>query len=62
MFGSDKPANGSVRDPESGRALNDIKPLVDGIEWLTATDRSAIYEGNARELFSRLTIGRSARP
>ena len=54
LFGSDKPANGSVRDPATGRALNDIKTLLEAIPWLSDTDRGRIYEGNALEVFSRL--------
>jgi OH-DDVA meta-cleavage compound hydrolase len=54
MFGSDKPANGSVIDPRTGRSLNDVKALIDGIEWLTDADRQAIYEGNVRRVYSRL--------
>lgn len=54
LFGSDKPANGSVIDPRTGRSLNDVKALIDSIEWLTDEDRYAIYEGNARRLYSRL--------
>jgi 4-oxalmesaconate hydratase len=53
-FGSDKPANGSVVDPETGRALNDIKPLIEGISWLTDADKYALYEGNALKVYSRL--------
>ena len=56
LFGSDKPANGSAKDPETGRSLNDIKPMIEAIPWLTAEDKAAIYEGNARSLYSRLTI------
>jgi predicted TIM-barrel fold metal-dependent hydrolase len=54
LFGSDKPANGSVIDPATGRSLNDIKPLIDSIPWLSDDDRYAIYEGNARRVYSRL--------
>lgn len=54
LFGSDKPANGSVKDPATGRALNDIRPLIDAISWLTAEDRARVFERNARELFTRL--------
>jgi 4-oxalmesaconate hydratase len=54
MFGSDKPANGSVIDPRTGRSLNDVKPLIDSIAWLTENDRQAIYEGNVRRVYSRL--------
>jgi predicted TIM-barrel fold metal-dependent hydrolase len=56
LFGSDKPANGSVIDPRTGRALNDVKALIDGIDWLTEADRYAIYEGNARTAYSRLVL------
>jgi 4-oxalmesaconate hydratase len=55
LFGSDKPANGSVIDPRTGHALNDIKPYIDAIEWLTEADRHAIFEGNARQVYSRLS-------
>jgi predicted TIM-barrel fold metal-dependent hydrolase len=56
LFGSDKPANGSVIDPVTGRSLNDIKPLLEGIPWLTGEDKAAIYEGNARQVYSRLGV------
>jgi len=56
LFGSDKPANGSVVDPRTGRSLNDVKPLIDAIPWLTEEDRYAIYEGNARRVYSRLKV------
>ena len=55
LFGSDKPANGSAIDPRTGRSLNDVKPLIDAIPWLTEADRRAIYEGNARAVYTRLT-------
>jgi predicted TIM-barrel fold metal-dependent hydrolase len=56
LFGSDKPANGSVKDPATGRALNDISPMLEAIDWLTPEDRHAIYEGNARRVYSRLAL------
>jgi 4-oxalmesaconate hydratase len=54
LFGSDKPANGSVIDPATGRALNDIKPLIEAVPWLSEADKAAIYERNARKVFSRI--------
>ncbi|MPZ47843.1 MAG: amidohydrolase family protein [Dehalococcoidia bacterium] len=56
LFGSDKPANGSVINPETGRSLNDIKPMIENIPWLTEEDRHAVYEGNARKVYSRLQL------
>lgn len=55
LFGSDKPANGSVIDPDTGRALNDIKPMIDSIPWLSEADRLAVYEGNARQIYPALS-------
>ena len=56
LFGTDKPANGSVKDPVTNRVLNDVKPLINQIEWLNDEDKSAIFEGNARKLYSRLEV------
>ncbi|HZO37061.1 MAG TPA: amidohydrolase family protein [Solirubrobacteraceae bacterium] len=51
LFGSEKPGVGSVRNPENGRWFDDIRVLIEEIDWLSDDDRSAIYEGNARSLF-----------
>jgi predicted TIM-barrel fold metal-dependent hydrolase len=56
LFGSDKPANGSVIDPKTGRALNDIKPYIEAIPWLSEADRKAIFEENALKVYSRLRV------
>ena len=56
LFGTDKPANGSVKDPVTNRVLNDVKPLIEQIDWLSDEDKSAIFEGNARKIYSRLTV------
>jgi 4-oxalmesaconate hydratase len=55
LFGSDKPANGSVNDPVTGRPLNDTKPLIEAVPGITNTDTAAIFEGNARRIYSRLS-------
>ena len=60
IFGTDKPANGSVIDPRTGRSLNDVKPKIEAIDWLTEEDRYAIFEGNARTAFSRLKVPATA--
>ncbi len=54
LFGSDKPANGSVKDPKTGIALNDIAGMIERIPWLTEADKQAIYEGNIRKAYARL--------
>jgi len=45
LFGSEKPGTGSVRNPENGRWFDDVRVLIDEIDWLTEDDRYSIFEG-----------------
>jgi len=54
VFGTENPGSGTALNPETGRAFDDIKALVEDIDFLTAEDRANIYENNARRLFPRL--------
>lgn len=56
LFGTERPGSGSTTDPSTGRELDDLKTVIEEIGDLSAGDRSAIYEGNARAVFSRLKI------
>ena len=51
LFGSEKPGTGSVRDPVSGRWYDDIRMLIDEIDWLPGEDRARVLAGNAAGLF-----------
>lgn len=51
LFGTEKPGIGSSKDPVTGKWLDDIKPLIDAMEFLSDADRTQIYEGNAKQLF-----------
>jgi 4-oxalmesaconate hydratase len=53
VFGTEKPGSGSAMDPETGRWLDDLKPVIESIDWLSQGDRSRIFEDNARSLYSR---------
>ncbi|GAA0984892.1 amidohydrolase family protein [Acrocarpospora macrocephala] len=53
LFATEAPGIGSGYDPEVGRTLDDLKPVVEGIGWLTAEQREAVFHGNARTVFSR---------
>jgi 4-oxalmesaconate hydratase len=53
MFGTEKPGTGSARDPESGRDYDDLKPVIEAIDWLSPEDKAKIFEGNARRLYQR---------
>ncbi|TAN27013.1 MAG: amidohydrolase [Actinomycetota bacterium] len=51
LFGSEKPGTGSMVNPKTGRWFDDIKLLIDEIDWLTSDDRNAVFENNAKKLF-----------
>jgi predicted TIM-barrel fold metal-dependent hydrolase len=51
LFGSEKPGTGSAKDPETGRWYDDIKLLIEDIEWLSDEQRAQLFEDNARSLF-----------
>ncbi len=50
-FGTESPGAGSAVNPRTGRAMDDIRPIIEGFEFLTETDRQKIFEGNARKLY-----------
>jgi 4-oxalmesaconate hydratase len=55
-FGTERPGSGGGIDPVSGKAYDDIKPTIEGISSLSATDKKAIFEENAKRLFPRLVV------
>ncbi|HEY4028160.1 MAG TPA: amidohydrolase family protein [Candidatus Dormibacteraeota bacterium] len=56
LFGTENPGSGSSRDPATGRWLDDLKPVIEGVSWLSDTDRSRIFEDNARAVFPRFRV------
>lgn len=50
LFGTETPGRGSFR--YEGRLLDDLKPVVESIEWLSAAEKKMILEDNARRLFN----------
>ncbi|MGQ4615688.1 amidohydrolase family protein [Nocardia sp. R7R-8] len=54
LFGTEKPGSGSAPDPDTGRDFDDIKPVIESFEFLTDSDRGAVFEDNARLVFPAL--------
>jgi 4-oxalmesaconate hydratase len=54
VFGTERPGSGSALNPATGRDFDDLKPLIDKMDFLSDADRRAIYEENALALFPRL--------
>ena len=55
-FGTERPGSGGGIDPISGKAYDDLKPMIEGIKSLGDGDRKAIFADNARRLFPRLGV------
>jgi len=53
LFGTEKPGTGSARDPISGRDYDDMKPVIESIEWLSEAQKKDIFECNCRRVYSR---------
>lgn len=52
IFGAERPGVGTVKDPLTGRWLDDIAPLIEGFDWLSAEEKTAIFSGNATRVFN----------
>jgi 4-oxalmesaconate hydratase len=61
LFGTENPGSGSSKDPGTGKWLDDLKPVIEGISWLTAGDRARIFEENVRAIFPRFQVAATVR-
>lgn len=52
LFGSECPGVGSKIDPKTGETMDDIAPIIESFDWLSAADKKLIFEDNARRLFN----------
>ena len=53
MFGTERPGTGTVGDPETGRDFDDLKPVIESIDFLSDEDRQKIFEGTCRKVYTR---------
>lgn len=53
LFATENPGTGSAIDPKTGRAYDDLKPVIEAIPFLTDADRRNIFECNCTRLYSR---------
>jgi len=51
LFATERPGIGTVKDPRTGRFLDDTKPILESFEWLSPAEKKMIFEDNARKLF-----------
>jgi OH-DDVA meta-cleavage compound hydrolase len=51
MFGTERPGVGTVKDPKTGRWLDETRHIIEGFEWLSAAEKKMIFEENAKKVF-----------
>jgi 4-oxalmesaconate hydratase len=53
LFATENPGTGSAPDPKTGRAYDDLKPVIEEIAFLSEEDRRNVFECNCTRLYSR---------
>ena len=53
LFATENPGTGSAADPRTGRAYDDLKPVIEAISFLSEEDRRNIFECNCTRLYNR---------
>jgi 4-oxalmesaconate hydratase len=51
MFGTEKPGTGTAVHPKTGKYMDDLKPVIESIEWLGQKERKMIFEENAKSVY-----------
>ena len=51
LFGAECPGIGSTVHPDTGRPMDDVRPSIQEIDWLSDADKKKILEDNARRVF-----------
>jgi len=51
MFGTERPGVGTVKDPKTGKWLDETRHIIEGFEWLSTADKKMIFEDTAKKVF-----------
>jgi 4-oxalmesaconate hydratase len=51
MFGTERPGVGTVKDPKTGKWLDETRHIIEGFNWLSAAEKKMIFEDNARKVY-----------
>jgi OH-DDVA meta-cleavage compound hydrolase len=52
LFGTERPGVGTVKDPRTGKWLDETRYIIEGFDWLSAAEKKMIFEDNAKKLFN----------
>jgi predicted TIM-barrel fold metal-dependent hydrolase len=56
LFGTESPGSGGAVRPETGRPSDDLVPVVDSLEFLTAEDKLKIFQKNPLRVFTKVKL------
>jgi 4-oxalmesaconate hydratase len=59
LFGTERPGSGSTPNPETGRDFDDLKPVIESIDFLDKDDLEDVFSRNAHTVFPRLLADRT---
>jgi OH-DDVA meta-cleavage compound hydrolase len=59
LFGTERPGVGTVKDPRTGKWLDETRHLIEAFDWLSAGEKKMIFEDNAKKVF-KLDVGAEA--
>ena len=60
LFGTERPGVGTVKDPSTGRWLDETRFMIEDFEWLSDADKKMIFEDNAKKVF-KLNVSQAAK-
>jgi predicted TIM-barrel fold metal-dependent hydrolase len=56
LFGTESPGSGGAIRPETGKPSDDLIPVIDGLEFLSAEDKMKIFQKNPLKVFTKVKI------
>ena len=56
LFGTESPGSGGAVRPDTGRPSDDLVPVIDSLEFLTAEDKLKIFQKNPLRVFTKVKI------
>ncbi len=51
LFGTERPGVGTVKDPKTGRWLDETRHYIEEFSFLSSAEKKSIFEDNAKKLF-----------
>lgn len=60
VFGTEAPGSGGAIRPDTGRPSDDLVPVINTIDFLTAEDKRKIFHDNVKKIFTRLRVPEAA--